>query len=221
MLLMFAYLLRGGYGPSYPEVLVPGLLALGCVFGLEGTMTAIVTDANRGITDRFRSLPMAGSAVIAGRGVADLLNAFAGLLVLMACGWVIGWEWRDGLWNGVAAVGLLLWLRFAMIWVGLYLGLVAGRPELVVAVQILVWPLGFLSNAFSDPATMPGWLGAIAEWNPLSATVAATRSLFGNPGWDGSSWAATHALELALIWPLALSAVFFPLAVARYRGLSR
>jgi ABC-2 type transport system permease protein len=221
MLLMFAYLLRGGYGPSYPEVLVPGLLALSCVFGLEGTMTAIVTDAGRGITDRFRSLPMAGPAVIAGRGVADLLNAFVGLLLLMACGRAIGWGWHDGAANALAAVALLLWLRFATIWLGLFLGLVAGKPEAVVAVQILVWPLAFLSNAFSDPATMPSWVGAIAEFNPLSATVAATRELFGNPGWGGDSWAAMHALELAVVWPLVLSAIFFPLAVARYRGLSR
>ncbi len=221
VLLMFAYLLRGGYGPSYPEVLVPGMLALTTVFGLEGTMTAIVTDANRGITDRFRSLPMAGSAVIAGRGIADMLNAVIGLLVLMACGLLIGWSWEDGLLNGLAAVALLLWLRFAMIWLGLFLGLVAGKPEAVMTVQILVWPLGFLSNAFTDPGTMPGWLGAIAEWNPLSATVAATRELFGNPGWGGDSWAATHALELAILWPLLLTAVFFPLAVAKYRSLSR
>ena len=221
MLLMFAYLLRGGYGSSYPELLVPGLLALGCVFGLEATMTAIVTDAGGGITDRFRSLPMSGPAVIAGRGVADLLNATVGLAVLMGCGWAIGWSCHAGLPNALAAVALLLWLRFAMIWLGLYLGLVAGKPEAVVAVQILVWPLGFLTNAFSDPATMPGWLGTVAEWNPLSATVAATRELFGNPGWGGDSWPATHSLELALLWPLILAAIFFPLAVARYRGLGR
>ena len=109
----------------------------------------------------------------------------------MACGLVIGWSWHDGLVDALAAVGLLLWLRFALIWIGLYLGLVAGKPESVMAVQILVWPLGFLSNAFSDPATMPGWLGTIAEWNPLSATVAATRELFGNPGWGGDSWVAS------------------------------
>jgi ABC-2 type transport system permease protein len=221
MLLMFAFLLRGGYGPSYPEVLVPGMLALTTVFGLEGTMTAIVADANRGITDRFRSLPMAGSAVIAGRGIADMLNAAIGLLVLMGCGLAIGWSWEDGPLNALAAVALLLWLRFAMIWLGLFLGLVAGKPEAVMAVQILVWPLGFLSNVFTDPATMPSWLGALAEWNPLSATVAATRELFGNPGWGGDSWAATHALELAIAWPLVLTAIFFPLAVAKYRALSR
>ena len=109
-------------------------------------------------------------------------------------------------------------LRFALIWMGIYLGLVAGTPESVAAVQILVWPLGFLSNAFTDPASMPGWLGAIAEWNPLSATAAAMRELFGNPGWGGDSWAATHAVELAVVWPVVLTAVFFPLAVARYRA---
>jgi ABC-2 type transport system permease protein len=221
MLLMFAYLLRGGYGSDYPEVLVPGMLVLTTVFGLEGTMTAIVADAGRGITDRFRSLPMAGSAVVAGRGIADLLNAAVGLLVLMACGLAIGWSWHDGLLNALAAIVLLLWLRFALIWMGLYLGLVAGKPEAVTAVQILVWPLGFLSNAFSDPATMPGWLGTIAECNPLSATVAATRELFGNPGWGGESWVATHSVLLAILWPLVLTAIFFPLAVTRYRGLSR
>ena len=221
MLLMFAYLLRGGYGSDYPEVLVPGMLALTTVFGLEGTMTAIVADAGRGITDRFRSLPMAGSAVIAGRGIADLLNAAVGLVVLMACGLAIGWSWHDGVASALAAVGLLLLLRFALIWMGLYLGLMAGRPEAVVAVQILVWPLGFLSNAFSDPGTMPGWLGTLAEWTPLSATVAATRELFGNPGWGGDSWIATHSLAMAVAWPLLLTAVFFPLAVARYRALGR
>jgi ABC-2 type transport system permease protein len=221
MLLMFAYLLRGGYGSDYPEVLVPGMLALTTVFGLEGTMTAIVADAGRGITERFRSLPMAGSAVIAGRGIADLLNAAVGLVVLMACGLAIGWSWHDGVASALAAVGLLLLLRFALIWMGLYLGLVAGKPDAVVAVQILVWPLGFLSNAFSDPASMPGWLGTIAEWNPLSATVAATRELFGNPGWGGDSWIATHSVLMAVAWPVALTAIFFPLAVARYRGLGR
>ncbi|MBE2318651.1 ABC transporter permease [Solirubrobacter sp. CPCC 204708] len=218
VLLMFAYLLRGGYGDDYPSILVPGLLALTCVFGLETTMTAVVTDASRGITARFRSLPMSGAAVVGGRAVADLVNSLAGLAVLMACGWAIGWRIESGPADALAAVGLLMLLRFSLIWMGIYLGLVAGRPEAVASVQILVWPLGFLSNAFTDPDSMPAWLAAIAEWNPLSATAAAARELFGNPGWGGDSWAATHAVELALAWPILICAVFLPLAVAKYRS---
>lgn len=217
VLVMFAYLLRGGYGDDYRSILVPGLLALTTVFGLETTMTAVVTDAQRGITARFKSLPMSGAAVVGGRAVADLLNAIVGLVVLMAVGYAIGWRIESGVADALAAVGLLLLLRFSLIWMGIYLGLVAGKPESVAAVQILVWPLGFLSNAFSDPASMPAWLGWVAEWNPLSATAAAVRELFGNPGWGGDSWAATHAAELAVAWPVVLTCVFFPLAVVRYR----
>jgi ABC-2 type transport system permease protein len=218
VLLMFAYLLRGGYGADYPSVLVPGLLALATVFGLEATMTAVVTDGQRGISTRLRTLPMSGAAVLGGRAVADLLNAVAGLAVLMAAGWAIGWRIESGLLDALGAVGLLLWLRFALIWAGIYLGLVAGKPEAVASVQILVWPLGFLSNAFTDPASMPAWLGAIADWNPMSATAAAVRELFGNPGWGGDSWAAQHPVLLAVLWPAVLTAVCFPLAVAKYRS---
>jgi ABC-2 type transport system permease protein len=141
--------------------------------------------------------------------------------VLLACGLLVGWQWHRGAGNAVLAVGLLLLLRFALLWVGIYLGLLAGNPEAVVAVQILVWPLGFLSNAFTAPSTMPGWLGAIAEWNPLSATASATRELFGNPGWGGDSWIAQHSLLMAVVWPLVLFAIFFLLSVRRYQRLGR
>jgi hypothetical protein len=80
---------------------------------------------------------------------------------------------------------------------------------------------GFLSDTFVAPATMPGWLGAIAGWNPLSATVSAARELFGNPGWAEGTWPARHALTLALAWPVLITAVFLPLPVRRYRRLGR
>jgi ABC-type multidrug transport system permease subunit len=118
-------------------------------------------------------------------------------------------------------VALLLLLRFALIWVGVWLGLMVKGPEAVAAVQILVWPLGFLSTAFIDPATMPGWLGAIAEWNPLSSTVTAVRELFGNPAGGQVSWVGEHSLLMAGLWPALLLIVFVPLSVARYRRLSR
>lgn len=222
--LMFGYLFGGALsvpgGGSYREFLLPGMFALTMVFGMEMTMAAVVTDAARGVTDRFRSLPMASSAVLLGRSSADMLNAVVGLAVIISCGLAVGWQAREGLTSTLAAIGLLLLLRFALIWVGIYLGLLVNGPEAVTGAQILVWPLGFLSNTFVAPSTMPGWLGTIAEWNPLSATVSATRDLFGNPGFAGESWAGDHALALAVAWPLLLLAVFLPLSVRRYRRLS-
>jgi len=219
--LMFGYLLGGGMavpgGGSYREFLVPGMFVMAMLFGLETTMTAVAADAARGVTDRFRAMPMATGAVVAGRGLADLLNSVAGLAIMLACGLAVGWRWHAGLGRAALAAGLLLLLRLALIWAGIWLGLVVKGPESVAIVQILVWPLGFLSSAFVSPGTMPGWLGAIASWNPLSATVGATRELFGNPGWGGTSWIDQHALLMAVVWPLVLLAVLVPLTIRRWR----
>jgi ABC-2 type transport system permease protein len=225
MVVMFGYLFGGAIsvpgGGSYREFLLPGLFTLTMAFGIEATMVAVTTDAARGVTDRFRSMPMAPSAVVAGRSLADMLNSGLGLAVMLACGVLVGWRWHGSLGEAALAVGLLLLLRFALLWVGIYLGLAAKSPEAVAAVQILVWPLAFLSNALVATATMPGWLGVVADWNPLSATAAATRELFGNPGWGGETWVAEHALAMAVVWPLALLAVFVPLSVRRYQRLGR
>lgn len=223
MLLMFAYFLGGGMtvagGGDYQDFLVPGMFALTMAFGVDSTMVALTQDINKGVLDRFRAMPMAPSAVLVGRCVLDMLQSAAGLLVMIGAGLAMGWRWHGGPGDALYAVGLLLLLRLAMLWLGIYLALVARTPELVQAVQILVWPIGFLSNVFASPRDMPGWLGATAEWNPMSATAAATRELFANPGWDGTSWAARHAELLAVCWPLALLAVFFPLSVRRFRRL--
>ncbi|MEU4212125.1 ABC transporter permease [Streptomyces sp. NPDC026206] len=223
MLLMFAYFLGGGMtvagGGDYKEFLVPGMLALTMAFGLESTMTAVADDVNKGVVDRFRSLPMAPSAVLIGRSALDMLQSALSLLAMVGAGLLMGWRWHGGWSDALAAAGLLLLLRFAMLWIGIWLGLVAGRPELVTAVQILVWPVGFLSNVFASAESMPAWLGTIAEWNPMSATAAAVRKLFANPGWGGDAWAAQHAVPMAVVWPLVLLAVFFPLAVRKYGRL--
>ncbi|MFJ1750995.1 ABC transporter permease [Streptomyces sp. NPDC088116] len=222
LLLMFGYLIGGGRGVDgeYVEFLVPGMLALTMAFGLESTMLAVTQDLDKGVVDRFRSMPMVSSAVLVGRSVADMLQSAAGLAVMIGVGYAIGWRWHDGPASFLGAVGLLLLFRFAMLWLGIQLALVAGRPEMVQAVQILVWPIGFLSNAFATPESMPGWLGAVVEWNPMSATATAVRELFGNPGAAGGSWAAEHSGLLAVLWPVALLAVFFPLAVRRFARLS-
>ncbi len=224
LLLMFNYLIGGGKGIAgdYAEFLVPGMFALTMAFGLDATMVAVTADLNKGVVDRFRSMPMANGAVLVGRSAADMLQSFASLIVMTGVGLAIGWRWHGSLGAVLGAIGLLMLLRFAMLWLGIHLGMVAGRPELVSAVQILVWPVGFLSNAFTVPETMPGWLGAAVEWNPMSATATAVRDLFGNdPGATGTSWAAEHAGLLAVVWPLLLVGVFLPLAVRRFAGLSK
>ncbi|RST10006.1 ABC transporter permease [Streptomyces sp. WAC05374] len=226
MLLMFGYLIGGGRGVEgeYIDYLIPGMFALTMAFGLEATLLAVTQDLNKGVIDRFRSMPMTNGAVLVGRSVADMLQSVLSLTVMIGVGYAIGWRAHGGFGAFLTAVGLLLLLRFAMLWIGIHLAMVAGRPELVQAVQILVWPVGFLSNAFAAPGAMPGWLGSVVEWNPLSATATAVRDLVGPPGIAqaaGSSWAAEHAELLAVAWPLALLAVFFPLAVRRFGRLSR
>ncbi|MDJ1131949.1 ABC transporter permease [Streptomyces iconiensis] len=223
MLVMFVYFIGGGMRVgNYREFLVPGMFALTMAFGLEATMVALTQDLNRGVIDRFRSIPMAQSAVLVGRSLHDMLESAVSLVVLVGAGLLVGWRWHSGLVEAAAAVGLLLLLRFAMLWAGIYCALVAGRPELVQAVQILIWPVAFFSNVFSSPATMPTWMGHVAEWNPMSATARAVRELFGNPVWGGGdSWAGSHATLLAVLWPLALLAVFFPLAVRKYAAMGK
>lgn len=217
MLLMFGYLVGGGRAVdgAYVDFLVPGMLTLTMVFGLEGTMTAVTRDLDKGVIDRFRSMPMADGAVLVGRAAADMLQSVVGLLLMAGVGHAIGWRTHGGAGAFLGAMGLLLLLRFAMLWIGIHLALLAGRAELVQAVQILVWPFGFLSNAFAAPASMPGWLGAVVEWNPMSATATAVRELLGNPGGE-PGWTG-----LAVVWPVVLLAVFFPLAVRRFGRLGR
>ncbi|KOG35472.1 multidrug ABC transporter permease [Streptomyces resistomycificus] len=217
LLLMFGYLIGGGRGVegSYVDYLVPGMLALTMAFGLEGTMLAVTQDLNKGVIDRFRSMPMSNGAVLVGRSAADMLQSALSLAVMIGVGYAIGWRAQGGVPGFLGAVGLLLLFRFAMLWIGIYLAMVAGKPELVQAVQILVWPVGFLSNALATPDSMPGWLGTVVEWNPMSHTATAARELFGAPGGEsGHVWAA-------VVWPLVLVGVFFPLAVRRFGGLSK
>jgi ABC-2 type transport system permease protein len=219
--LFFGGAIRVPDGGGYFEFLIPGMFATTMLFGLETTMIAVTTDASKGVTDRFRSLPMSALAVVLGRCIADMLNSMVGLIIMIGTGLLLGWRWHGGLNAALAAIGLLLPLRFALLWIGIFMGLIAKGPESVASVQILVWPISFLSNVFVDPSTMPFWLGAIAQWNPLSATTSAIRELFMNPGWQGSSWSSEHALLMAIVWPVLLVAIFLPLSIHRYRRLNR
>jgi ABC-type multidrug transport system permease subunit len=225
IVLMFGYLLGGAMtvpgGGDYRDFLMPGMLAMTMLFGTGATLSA-VSAAVRGITDRFRSLPMTASAVIAGRAVADMLNSAVALAVLTMCGFGMGWHARRGVAGAIGALSLLLLVRFAFLWVGVYLGLrLRHQPEAVTAVRTLEFPVGFLGNPLVAVSTMPAWLGTIALWNPLSSTVTAARQLFGDPIGAHASWITSHAVIMAVAWPLLLIAVFFPLSLHSYRRLGR
>ncbi|WP_433115973.1 ABC transporter permease [Micromonospora sp. CA-246542] len=224
--LVFGYVFGSGMqvagGGNYREFLLPGVFVMTMLYGLGATATGVAMDLSRGVVDRFRSMPMARSALMTGRSAADLLRALLEMSTLLLCGLLVGWQWRQGVGKALLAVGLLLLLRVAITWAGIYLALLVRNPDTVgVIVFPAAFPLSAISNVFVSPELMPPFIGTISEWNPLSATVAATRELFGNPGLGGDSWPAEHALLLAVLWPVLLIATFAPLAVRRYRRLSR
>jgi len=224
-ILLFGYVFGSGMTPpeggDYIEFLIPGLFATTMAFSISETVTAMTVDKDKGVMDRFRSMPMAPSAIVVGRSLADMVNAVLGLVVMVLCALAVGWGWHDGLGDALAAFALLLWLRFALQWVGIYLGLLIRTPEGVAAMQGMLFPITILTSAYVAPELMPGWLGTLAEWNPISSTITATRDLFGNPGWPAESWVGEHALGLAAVWPLLIIAVFLPLSVRRFQRLSR
>src|ERR671912_457348 len=160
----------------------------------EPTTTAMAEDAKRGITDRFRSLPIASASVALGRAIADLASSALSLAVLMLGGLLIGWRPTTGPAEIALGIVLLLWLRFAMLWLGIFLGLRFSGPGATTAVQVLVWPVGFLSTVFVSAETMPGWLGTIAEWNPVSATAAAAPQVLRKPTGTTNGWPPEHAV---------------------------
>lgn len=225
LLLVFGFLLGGAMvvpgGGSYLDFLLPGMLALTMMFGVEATTTAMANDARRGVTDRFRSLPISGVAVPLGRAGADLVSSAVELAVLIGGGLLIGWRVSADVGDVVLAVVLLLALRTAVLWVGIFLGLAVPGESTTSAVQVLVWPFGFLSTALVSAETMPAWLGTIAAWNPISATATAVRELLGNPTGVSGGPLAEHSVLLALAWPALITAVFLPLSARAYRHLRR
>ncbi|MEU4690268.1 ABC transporter permease [Actinoplanes sp. NPDC023714] len=223
LLLVFGFLFGGAIdlpgGGDYIDYLLPGMLALSMMFGVESTATAMANDAKKGITDRFRSLPIGSASVALGRVGADMANSVLELFVLIAGGLLVGWRITSDPASAALAVLMLLLLRFAVLWIGIFLGLTFRGDGATAAVQVLVWPIGFLSTAIVSAETMPAWLGAIAAWNPLSATATTVRQLFGNPTGVTGGVLEDGAVWLALGWPLVLTAIFVPLSARAYRRL--
>jgi ABC-2 type transport system permease protein len=223
MVVLFGYVFGSAIsvpgGGNYREYLMPGLFAMASVLGLLPSALMVSKDVAEGVVDRFRSMPMARTAVPFGRTLADLLTGSVGLAIMAGIGLLVGWRARDGIGSAAAGFALLLALRYGLTWAGVFMGL-SMRPQTVDSFVPLVFPVTMISNSFVPTGGMPGWLQAIANWNPVSAVVAATRELFGNPtvAAPAHAWPLQHPVIATLGWSALLLVVFVPLATWRYQS---
>ncbi|MFJ7999587.1 ABC transporter permease [Streptomyces sp. NPDC096310] len=220
MLLFFGYVFGSALampGEQYRAYLVPGLLAATAAGGLMTGMFQASYDAQRGVTDRFLSLPMSRVAVPLGQTLADLLTTLVGMVPLLLVGLAVGWRVESGVSGALGSVGLLLLFRFATAWIGTYAGLLVRNEEIAGQLGAATFVLPLLSNAYIPAEGLPGWLRTVAEWNPISALAAAVRDLCGNaaPAAD-AAWPTAHPVAGSLLWSLVLLGLFVPLAVRRY-----
>jgi ABC transporter DrrB family efflux protein len=212
--LLFVYVFGGAIstpGYEYVDFLIPGIIVQNIAFGGFVTALGLNEDLNKGLIDRFRSLPMARSAVLAGRTLADIVTNTLSLTILLVTGLIIGFSFHASVGEVLAGVGLLLLFGYEFSWLVALLGMLVSTPEAANSVGfIAVFPLTFISSAFVPVESMPAALQWFAEINPFTVTVDAMRSLWlGAPAGD-SVWGA-------FVWSIVLIALFAPLAVWRYR----
>ncbi|MEV4098213.1 ABC transporter permease [Streptosporangium saharense] len=226
MVVLFGYVFGSAIavpeGGDYREYLIPGLFAMNAVTGVIASALMISKDVAEGVMDRFRSMPMARSAIPSGRTVADLVVGAVTTAMMAGMGLLVGWRAHHGLAATLAAFGLILLVRFAVSWIGVTVGL-SISPETADAFIPIVFPVSALSNSFVPTDGMPAWLRLVADWNPVSALVAACRDLFGNPGASVSqdAWPLQHPIAAVLLWSVAILAVFVPLATRQYQRIGR
>lgn len=219
-LLLFTYVFGGAIktaagGGSYINYLLPGILVQSVVFGAIQTGIGLADDLSKGIVDRFRSLPMARSAVLAGRTAADMMRNVFVVLLMFGVGYLLGFR-LQGTWSdAMSAFALLLLFGFAFSWISASIGMLVRNTETAqVAGFIWVFPLVFASSIFVPVETMPDWLQAFATWSPVTLTVNATRALLLAIGPDIDR--AQGAWE-ALGWIAIILIIFISLGVALYR----
>ncbi|MHB1536657.1 MAG: ABC transporter permease [Acidimicrobiales bacterium] len=212
--LLFRYVFGGAIhtpGVNYVDFLLPGIFVQTALFGGASTAVGLAEDLRGGIIDRFRSLPMARSAVLAGRTIADLLRNILVLVLMVVVGVLVGFRFRGNVASDAAGLGLVLLFGYAFSWVFATVGLVVKDPETAqVAGFLPLFPLIFASSAFVPVRSMPGWLQAFANVQPVSVTINAVRSLV-----DGGP--VEHWLWQSLVWTVGICAVFVVLAVRTYR----
>ena len=213
-LMLFVFVFGGaiaGSSGAYLQFALPGILVQGIAFTGFQTALGLNVDFQRGLIDRFRSLPISRSAVVGGRIMADTVRVVWGVVIIVGFGMLLGFRFHGGLAGGVGALALAALFGVTVCWPMAFIGVSAKSPESVnTGGFLLILPLTFASSVFAPPSSMPGWLQAFVKVNPITKVVDATRGLMlggavGRPLWQ------------ALAWMAAITAVFAPLAVSRYR----
>jgi ABC-type multidrug transport system permease subunit len=223
--LLFAYVFGSAIGTSdgvnYREFLMAGIFTQTVAFGSAFTCVGLADDLQKGVIDRFRSLPMSRAAVLVGRTTSDLVNNGFVVVVMSLTGLLVGWRIRSSVPEAVLGLAILLLFAYSLSWVSALIGLTVRSVEVANSAGFLwLFPVTFLSNAFVPTDNMPPVLKAIAEWNPVTAVATACRKLFGNTNEaiaPYTSWPDKHAELLSVGWSLLLLLVFVPLSVRKYR----
>jgi ABC-2 type transport system permease protein len=226
-ILLFAYVFGSAIdipGIDYREFLIAGIFAQTVVFGATFTGAGIADDMQKGIIDRFRSLPMSRSSMLLGRTASDVLLNALSVTVMSLTGLLVGWRIRESFLEAVAGFALLLLFSYAISWIMAYVGLIVPTPEVVQnASFIILFPATFIANTFVPTNDFPSVLRTIADWNPVSTLTQATRELFGNTSpalAPSDTWSMQHPVIYTLLWIAGILAVFIPLASWQYKRAS-
>ncbi|NHN56672.1 ABC transporter permease [Calidifontibacter sp. DB0510] len=228
---VFGSLAGDGDAAGYREFMMAGIFAQTIIFGATITGAGMAEDMQKGVIDRFRTLPMHPGAVLFGRTLADVANNLLVLVVMSLTGLAVGWRLRDGAVNALIAYGLMLLFAYAFSWVMAFIGLKVRAPEIVNnAAFMVIFPATFIADTFVPGRSLPGVLKTISGWNPVSSITLVAREHFGNlfalqpPGTSRGqleaatkyTWALQHAELYTLIWIVVMLAVFVPLSIRAY-----
>jgi len=223
--LLFAFIFGSAIplpGVDYKEFLMAGIFTQTVVFGSTLTGASLAEDLQKGLIDRFRSLPMARSAVLVGRTTADVGNNIVTVFVMAVTGLLVGWRIRTSVLEALAAFALLLLFAYAISWLMALVGLSVKSPEVVQnASFIIIFPITFIANTFVPTNNFPPVLKAFADWNPVSSVTLAARELFGNtsPALPPPDvWPLQHPVVYSLIWIVGILVIFVPLSVRKYQS---
>jgi ABC transporter DrrB family efflux protein len=222
--ILFAYVFGGAIkvgGGGYKEYLIGGILIQTLAFAMMGPAMSIATDLQEGVIDRFRSLPTRRSAYLLGHYFAEMLGSILTIVILLASGFVVGWRTHASVPHVVEALALLLVFATAVIWLGLWLGILVRTPDAVMGVGfVVVFPVTFISNAFVPIGSLPNVLQWVASVNPVSVLVAAVRTLFGNPVAPVTkhTWPMDHPVAASWIYCVVLMGLGWVIAQRRYRA---